>query len=201
MVPRPGVEPGPAGLGNLPEAASRGDSLGPPGRVERPHTGSKPDALAAELRGHRVGGPGAAARKRAKHPRCRRPGPRRLRFGAGGRNRTRNPLLTRQSLIRIELRRRWHPALESNQVRQASRARPRPSREVSIGPERWTRTTDRRRIRPLLWLLSYLRSSVGWLRGRVSIPGRGVYGTPEPPRLHACSFVVRPTGFEPVSPG
>lgn len=37
-----------------------------------------------------------------------------LRFGAGGRNRTRNPLLTRQSLIRIELRRRWYPAQESN---------------------------------------------------------------------------------------
>ncbi len=35
-------------------------------------------------------------------------------FGAGGRNRTRNPLLTRQSLIRIELRRRWYPAQESN---------------------------------------------------------------------------------------
>ena len=35
-------------------------------------------------------------------------------FGAGGRNRTRNPLLTRQSLTRIELRRRWYPAQESN---------------------------------------------------------------------------------------
>lgn len=46
LEPRPGVEPGPVGLGNQPETVPRGvDCMGPPGRIERPRTGSKPDAL------------------------------------------------------------------------------------------------------------------------------------------------------------
>ena len=110
----------------------------PPGRLERPPSGSKPDALSTEPRG---------------------------RIGSGGGNRTRSPLLTRQSLIRIELRRSdWYPAQGSNPVRQASRACPRSvSRGMKWnGPGRRTRTSARRRIRPLLWLLSYPRVSMWW---------------------------------------
>ena len=133
VEPRPGVEPGPAGLGNRLESASRG--VGAPWSIRTAAFGFEARRSSTELRGQRVlGGPGTAAQKRAKHllaaapnreppisgsagRRQRRRIPRAVAIrcgiekvdGAGDRNRTCTPLLTRQSLTRVELRRRLVP--------------------------------------------------------------------------------------------
>ncbi|SRR6266536_1233897 len=80
-------------------------------------------------------------------------------FGAGGRNRTRNPLLTRQSLIRIELRRRVvpRPGVEPGNAGFADPREIRLARHVGSGGR--SRSCDRRLIRPLLFHLSYSRHS------------------------------------------
>ena len=131
VEPRPGVEPGPAGLGNRLESASRG--VGAPWSIRTAAFGFEARRSSTELRGQRVWvarGPRRRSVRSICWPRprtvnrrspARRANVKAAEFrtpcrcgiekvdGAGDRNRTCTPLLTRQSLTRVELRRRLVP--------------------------------------------------------------------------------------------